>query len=172
MKNIEQLAKDYRSVCRSQFQKAHLGKLEVVIMRTESGSTSGHGDIASVMVAIEDIVMLEDIPTLFTIEDIKLVNDQLVESPIAGSSTTIVIEAGTMALQAEESDDDTAGLGVGLVDDTAPDGPETVMADQWTTGETEEKGMVELRVYPNPVVNRLQVQTGSTTELVENMRKQ
>ena len=147
-----------------------LGELEVVIMRTESGSTSGHGEIASVMVAIEDIVMLEDTPTAFTVEDIKLIDDQLVESPIAGSSTTVVIEANTMALQVDESDGTTAGVGVGLVDDTASEEPETITADQWTAGETEEKGVVELRVYPNPVVNQLQVETGSTVELVENMR--
>jgi len=55
------------------------GEIEVVILRKELGESSGHGDIASIMIIVEDIVFLEDVNTGITVEKIKMVDQNLVE---------------------------------------------------------------------------------------------
>lgn len=146
------------------------GKLEVVIMRKNPGTVTGHGQIASIMgTNIEDIVMLEGATTTFTIDDIKLVDDNLVEYPVAGSTTSVVINAENAALVAaneSESEVSEASNSVGLqplqVNSSA------IGTDNW--GGEAEVLSVECRVYPNPVVDRLQVSLNTPVEDIKGLR--
>lgn len=153
------------------------GELEVVIMRKAAGTVAGHGEIASVMTITEDIIFLEgDVNSSFTIDQIKLIDDNLVEYPVAGSTTTVLIEEGVMAVQAEtEEQENTAAVAA------APRQQENVPAqtegeevpvqnqlsiDQAVSTATEN---VDVVVYPNPVVNRLRTKTNSSAEWIENI---
>lgn len=147
------------------------GKLEVVIMRKNPGTVEGHGQIASIMgTNIEDIVMLEGATTTFTIDDIKLVDDNLVEYPVAGSTTSVVINAEGAALVAaneNESEVSDASNSVGI-QTLQVDSPTAIGTDNWR--EEAEVLSVDCRVYPNPVVDRLQVSLNTPAEDIEGLR--
>ncbi len=145
-----------------------LGQVEMVILRELPESGSGHGLIASIMVIIEDVVMLENVETDFVINDIVLVDENLNRFPVAGSQTTVTIQANTSALQADENDDTaTASMNAGV------DMPEamSLSVDQWAKDEIQGgDDIAQISVYPNPVVDRLQARTGSQTEMLESMK--
>ena len=120
------------------------------------------------MVIIEDVVMLENVETDFVINDIVLVDENLNRFPVAGSQTTVTIQANTSALQADENDDTaTASMNAGV------DMPEamSLSVDQWAKDEIQGgDDIAQISVYPNPVVDRLQARTGSQTEMLESMK--
>lgn len=144
------------------------GQVEMVIMRELPESAGGHGQIASIMVIIEDVVMLEDVATDFVIEDIVLVDENLNTYPVAGSTATITIGANSSALVAEDNGEETATeertAGVETPEVTPP------AVDQWTPGEIVDEGFAQVTIFPNPVVNQLQANTGSTVDVIENMQ--
>lgn len=134
------------------------GELEVVIMRKALEGGSGHGEIASIMVIIEDVVMLQDDNTTFTVDKIKLIDDNMVEYPIAGSSQQITIAAASSAYMSDDTGaEETAGqarLGEGTNSDSVKPAFES------------EDELTKISVYPNPVVNRVNVVTaGQNNEL-------
>lgn len=134
------------------------GELEVVIMRKSLEDGSGHGEIASIMVIIEDVVMLQDENTTFTVDKIKLIDDNMVEYPIAGSSEEITIAATSSAYVSETTDhDETANQ-------TRTGGADAY--DQSLPTATSSNEAIDISVYPNPVVNRVNVTTkGNNNEL-------
>lgn len=138
------------------------GELEVVIMRKALGVGNGHGEIASIMVVIEDVVMLEDANTTFTVSKIKMIDDNMVSYPVAGSSETVTVAANSSAYTVSTTGNDQA---------TAQHQARNTNAgsanDQWK--ETEDSTVneaISVRVFPNPVVNELRIESvGEAHEL-------
>jgi hypothetical protein len=131
------------------------GELEVVIMREALEVGSGHGEIASIMVIIEDVVMLEDVNTTFTVSKIKLIDDNMVSYPIAGSSETITVAANSSAytINTTRTDQETT-------QGQTRNNRAVNTNDQWPVVETSTRNEdFNIRVFPNPVVNKLRIES-------------
>lgn len=153
------------------------GVLEVVILRKGPGTVSGHGEIASVMATgIDDIIFLEgETNTTFTIDEIKLINDNLVEYPVAGSTTTLATQGISLTgltaqesnqrEEAEESSEETRKKGVEANEYAPSHQPikNNSFNEQHTSTGT-------ITVYPNPVVDRLQARVDSAEEEIVELR--
>ena len=150
------------------------GKLEVVIMRKTPGTVSGHGEIASVMASgIEDIVMLEGANTSFSINDIKLIDDNMVEYPVAGSTTTITIQPNaSAALQASsETTEEISHKGRADSKEEAGNGQYDNSEKQVLVADAQEETVqVECVVYPNPVVNELTARLAASSQTIESVQ--
>lgn len=150
------------------------GVLEVVILRKNPGTISGHGEIASVMATgIDDIIFLEgEQNTTFTIDEIKLVDDNLVEYPIAGSTTTILTQESSLhALAAQEEEQETELSSEGRqrrTTATADDFEPSYQPIEDTHYNEQHNSSGTITVYPNPVVDRLRASVdGAEEEIVE-----
>jgi hypothetical protein len=78
------------------------GKAEVVILLPQPTTVAGHGEMATFILTTEDIVLLQDVSTGFTIDHLKLVDERMVSYPVGGSSTTVTLLAnGGLALVAD-----------------------------------------------------------------------
>ncbi len=142
------------------------GELEVVIMREGLEVGDGHGEIASIMVIIEDVVMLEDVNTTFTVSKIKLIDDNMVSYPVAGSSETITVAANSSAYTVS-----TTGNG----QEAALHQSKNTSADS-ATGHWSETGIstaneaIGIRVFPNPVVNTVTIATSGEDNELKNVQ--
>lgn len=141
------------------------GEIEVVILRKELGETNGHGDIASIMIIVEDIALLEDINTGITVEKIKMVDQNLIEYPVAGSTEHITILANSQALTTTNHDDLPENAVANR--EQTNDGNELLFEDTVPTGEEEN---FEINVYPNPVVNQLTIATSGENNVLESVQ--
>lgn len=140
------------------------GELEVVILRKEYGTVSGHGEIASVMVVIEDIVFLQNTSTEVTVENIKMIDDELQEYPVVGSSQPFTILASSwqsMTSGTATNTEQTAAMGIKNATTPANDGRDGESLTKPKLG----KETLEISVYPNPVVETVNINTPAEDEL-------
>mgnify|MGYP000267581495 CR=1 FL=1 len=149
------------------------GELEVVILRKNVGPTSGHGEIASVMTITEDIIFLEDVNTSFSIDEVKLVDDNLVEYPVAGSVTTVTIQAPSLSgLQASstQSQEEETGSSEDLRSTDINSETPSHQPIKNNSFNEQHTSTGTITVYPNPVVDRLQARVDSAEEEIVELR--
>ncbi len=155
-----------------QYLREDDGALDVAFLRNDLGQNSGSGQVAEFSVILEDIVFLDDVNTCFTIDEIKLIDDNMVEYPVASSTECITIMSNSQALTTQNT---------GLVPS------EDVASADDKRGETEEtKGALEdvevimpetdieeesirVKLYPNPSAEWMQIDFGSAAENVEQI---
>lgn len=142
------------------------GEIEVVILRKEIGESSGHGDIASIMIIVEDIAFMEDIDTGITVEKIKMVDQNLFEYPVAGSTEYVTILATpTQALTTTDSSDSPANEVTNKKG--ANNATESIQEDNVPFSNEKQ---LQVNVYPNPVVNQVTIATNDEDNVLKNVR--
>ncbi|MEL7251967.1 MAG: T9SS type A sorting domain-containing protein [Bacteroidota bacterium] len=130
------------------------GELDVVLLRKKLGENNGHGQIASFTIIMEDIVFLQDQGTTVVIDDIKLIDQYMVEYPVAGSTEYFTILANTSAL---------VGRNAGLVPAEGDLSVADVLNDENPAPEAEvlvlesETTSLQLKLFPNPSAEWLQL---------------
>lgn len=136
------------------------GQLDVVLMRKKLGQNSGQGQIASLTIVVEDIVLLQDVNTGITVEKIKLIDDNMVEYPIAGSSEYFTILASNQALVSHSDDDENT-----KPETTAPvQKPAVVVSANDDTQET-----FGVKLFPNPAAEWLQIDFDHSKQPIEEV---
>lgn len=132
------------------------GQLDVVLLRKKSGQNSGHGQIASLTIVVEDIVLLQDVNTGITVEKIKLIDDNMIEYPVAGSTEYFTILADNQAL-VDNND--------GPEEESQAAGVDRKLATISTTTIPDEE--IRVKLFPNPTTAWLQVDIDPTYHLEE-----
>lgn len=139
------------------------GEIEVVILRKEQGEANGHGDIASIMIIVEDIAFLEEVDTGITVEKIKMVDQNLQEYPVAGSTEYVtILAAPTQALTTVNNANSPAS---GITNRNGAN-EDTALSLDFLAPLNSQENNQEINVYPNPVVNKVTIETsGEDNEL-------
>ncbi len=73
------------------------GRVEVGMVRIDGQGVSGEGQIAELIIIMEDVILrnLIDVETYFKIEDVALINPGEVEIPTSPRETTVLVEGVT-----------------------------------------------------------------------------
>ena len=159
------------------------GRADFVIMLDEFTTVDGFGDIGTIHIVMEDIVLNQTEDLELYVDKIKLINKFMEESPVASSAVDVTVIGGngenSARLQKENSQDplihNAALLNPGTNDYSASSLiplettestllPERILP--WSEQASSEKG---LSVYPNPVVGQLWINTKDITESVRKM---
>lgn len=157
---------------RYQYLREEEGALDVAFLRDDLGQNSGHGQVAEFSIVIEDIVFLNDVNTCFTIDEIKLIDDNMVEYPVASSTECITVMSNSQALTTQSTglvpSEDVASAdskrgeaeeAKGALEDVEVIMPETNSAEE----------SIRVKLYPNPSAEWMQIDFGSAAENVEQI---
>lgn len=147
------------------------GALDVAFLRDDLGQNSGEGQVASFSIVIEDIVFLNDVNTCFTIDEIKLIDDNMMEYPVASSSDCITIMSNSQALT-------TRNNGLVPSENRASAASKATAAEETNSalGEIEpnlpaagtSETSVRVKLYPNPSAEWMQIDLGSMQGNIEH----
>lgn len=147
--------------------------LDVAFIRKDLGQNSGGGQVAEFSIVLEDIVFLDDVNTCITIDEIKLIDDQMVEYPVASSTDCITIMSNSQALV-----DRNTGLVPSENLASAQDQQKTTEETNSALGEnvelapqvSTEDESVRVKLFPNPSAEWVQIDLGTTTaEAIEQI---
>jgi len=142
------------------------GELDVLIMMDHLGQTGGHGQIASFTIITEDIVFLNDTNTGIIIDDIKLIDDNMIEYPVAGSTEFITILSNAGALVSGNT-----GL-VPAEQAASVDGKQTerISEPEINVPHIAPQGeALQVKLFPNPSAAWLQIEQGTQATRLENI---
>lgn len=142
------------------------GELDVVLMRNKLGTNSGHGQIASFTIITEDIVFLNDTNTGIIIDDIKLIDDNMIEYPVAGSTEFITIQSNAGVLVSGNT-----GL-VPAEQAASVDGKqrERISEPEINVPHIAPQGeALQVKLFPNPSAAWLQIEQGTQATRLENI---
>ena len=149
-----------------QYLQEAAGELDVVLLRKKLGDNDGHGQIASLTIIMEDIVLLQDQSTTVTIEDIKLIDQSMVEYPIAGSTEYFTILSNVGALVSGNTGLVPTEAPQNAVVDVRVESSEPEVTASISALETPATSM-QLKLFPNPSVEWVQIEQPAATEELE-----
>ncbi|MEL6835270.1 MAG: T9SS type A sorting domain-containing protein [Bacteroidota bacterium] len=143
------------------------GELDVVLLRKKLGENDGHGQIASFTIIMEDIVFLEDQGTTVTIDDIKLIDQYMVEYPVAGSTEHFTILANTSALASNNTGLVPAAGNLSVADDLSTENPTPEVESPKVPVLETETPSLQLKLFPNPSAEWIQLTQPEATASLE-----
>ncbi|MEL7425398.1 MAG: T9SS type A sorting domain-containing protein [Bacteroidota bacterium] len=132
------------------------GELDVVLLRKKLGENDGHGQIASFTIIMEDIVFLQDQGTTVTIDDIKLIDQYMVEYSVAGSTEHFTILANASALAGRNTGLVPAEGDLSVADDLNGENPAPAIETLVPVLESETTSL-QLKLFPNPSAEWIQL---------------
>ncbi len=151
------------------------GELDVAVTRKQMGSASGYGEIGTFKIVMEDIVLSTEDTLELYIDDIKLIDTNLVEYPVASTMITVVVEANDPTMNSVAPEDQTdqhgtltgrrEGEGVPGADQAALTGAandqeQGAAVDRNARAELlEATGHSKVIVYPNPVESEVWIES-------------
>lgn len=148
------------------------GFADIVIMRKHLGGASGYGEIGTLEIVMEDIFLLQDTPTNFTVGNIKLVDDDLTEYPVAGSTAQVIVEGNhgnhALVMAPNENGEDIAEETLRHTPNEV--GEEQVLNDNLYYQKPEiNDASSNILIYPNPVENKVWIENLDRNKPIEKV---